>query len=342
MATATAIIPSDEKADGLRLLSLVIDGGTTVLRYRFDQCIPTNDLQNKLNNPTVRGKLNSMRKGKVLTTEQWKVLYPMYGQPNSADFDISLLACLLRYICGLDEQSPMWTCIPPSFNTSVEADITRLRQCRNEMSHMKSTHLTQQEFQQKWGDMEQIILRLGNGIPDLSENIQSLKEENIDPAKELQLLETLKEWEERDKILAIEMEKVNVRLDEMGNEVDQIKDSVIAQNKKKTESENELKNQGRMLDIMAAKELDTENRMSTLNIEVSDLGNKISSIQEKQNTLDLKAEEGRKNLTVEHEKLYDRLDKTESKTKEIESAVLDIKLKVTEDKKYKYEDVSSN
>ncbi|XP_053391268.1 E3 ubiquitin-protein ligase DZIP3-like, partial [Mercenaria mercenaria] len=181
-ALPVSLTPTEEKADCFRLLSLIVDGGTLVLRYRFDQAIPPNDLQNTLNDANRRGKLNNLFKRKVLTQSQWDLLYPATGQPSSANFDVTLLTCLLRHICGLNEQSNAWSCIPPSFDVSIEADITRLRTFRNE-----------------------VIKRLGQGIPNLHKDIQNLKDNSIDPEKERVYQEMMKEWEEMDKSLQIEI-----------------------------------------------------------------------------------------------------------------------------------------
>jgi uncharacterized protein HemY len=130
---ASGLLLSEEKNHCFRLLSLIIDGGTLVLRQQFDQAIPPHDLQNKLNDKTIRGTLNNLRQRKVITTDQWNVLFPNIGQPTSEKFDISLLTCLLRYICGLNEHALAWTCIPSSMDHSIEADINKLKLFRNEV-----------------------------------------------------------------------------------------------------------------------------------------------------------------------------------------------------------------
>ncbi|XP_060600621.1 uncharacterized protein LOC132754051, partial [Ruditapes philippinarum] len=153
-ALPVSLTPTEEKADCFRLLSLVVDGGTLALRHRFDQLITPNDLQNTLNDTNTRGKLNALRMKRVLTNAQWNLLYPQTGRPCSGRFDVSLLYCLLKYICGLNEQSTSWNGVPPSFDTTVEADVNRLKQYRNDVAHLISISLNKGEFNRKWTEIE--------------------------------------------------------------------------------------------------------------------------------------------------------------------------------------------
>ncbi|XP_053393867.1 uncharacterized protein LOC128555500 [Mercenaria mercenaria] len=235
MATAAIISPSEKKSYCFRLLSLTVDGGTLVLRHQFDRIIPPKDLQATLNTPNVRGKLNSLRKTKVITAKQYLQLYPQVGQPSSEDFDVSLLTCLLRYICNLDENSLLWDRIPSSRDTSLVDDIVRLKLIRNEVSHKQALSLSQQEFSLKWSDIEQVILRLGQGIPDLAESIQALKESSIDPVKEQEYEELIKDWESSDRALTEQLTAVKKDVAKHEGDISNLKQTVEAQQTKEHE-----------------------------------------------------------------------------------------------------------
>lgn len=73
-----------------------------------------------------RGKLNSC---------QWELLFPVDENPTSSRFDISLLFCLLRNICGLSPPETGWDREPDSDDFSVGADIVRVRFFRNQFFH---------------------------------------------------------------------------------------------------------------------------------------------------------------------------------------------------------------
>ena len=134
MAAASAIDPSEEKAYHLKWLSLLVDGGTLVLRDQFDQRIPPNTLYKTLNRSGNLKKINILFNKKIINKQQQLQLYPKNGKPDSSTFDVSLLACLLRSICGLkNEHDPVWNSTPIPTDLSVEADIYRLRTLRNEV-----------------------------------------------------------------------------------------------------------------------------------------------------------------------------------------------------------------
>lgn len=132
MATGNMVL-TEEKADCLRLLSLVIDGGSDVLLHQFDQRIPLTDLANKLKATEIYDKLSDLKKRKVLNQDQWNSLYRQIGQPDSSKFDITLLTTLRRYVCGLDEKSAVWNGKPPPKDVSIEADVARLKTIRNKV-----------------------------------------------------------------------------------------------------------------------------------------------------------------------------------------------------------------
>ena len=136
MATASCIDPSEEKAYYLRWLSLLVDGSTLVLKDQFDQRIPPNSLQKELNRLANFKKITTLVKRKLLNKKQEAQLFPPNkGQPDSSTFDVSLLVCLLRSVCGLkNDQDSVWNAVPSPTDTSTEADITRLRNLRNEVT----------------------------------------------------------------------------------------------------------------------------------------------------------------------------------------------------------------
>ena len=70
----------------------------------------------------------------MLNDDQKNILPPKDNKPDAENFDITLLALLLRNVCGLkDRSNSVWTYPPPAADTSVEAYITRLRGCRNKV-----------------------------------------------------------------------------------------------------------------------------------------------------------------------------------------------------------------
>ena len=126
------LAPTEEKADCFRLQLFIVDIGTFVLRHKFDHIVHPQPLKDFLR--SARGKLDELFKKKVISNEQWKLLYPHFKEPDSETFDISLISCLLLNVCGLTIQSHPAGWIPSSMDKSIEADISRIRKMRNDVS----------------------------------------------------------------------------------------------------------------------------------------------------------------------------------------------------------------
>lgn len=134
MATGTTITTYSDREFLFRLQTLIIDGGTEVLRNIFDQ-----RLQNQpLNVVLAREKtnINRLRGQKTITQTQYDLLYPPCGHPPaSSDFDISLISCLLRNLPSLKlNQNYKWNVLPKTTDISIEANLCRLKGFRNKVS----------------------------------------------------------------------------------------------------------------------------------------------------------------------------------------------------------------
>ncbi|KAL4223529.1 hypothetical protein ACF0H5_017000 [Mactra antiquata] len=121
----------------LRLNLLMVKKATYVLRCKFNDIIPPNQLQTKLNDKKTMKTINFGVSHGFINKGQRAKLLPTRGPPKSEDFDISLLFYLLRNICNLDTKSKWWNCDDnsniPKDNTEVVADIVRIRNIRNKV-----------------------------------------------------------------------------------------------------------------------------------------------------------------------------------------------------------------
>ena len=160
-AAPSPLASSVEKTNGAKLSRLLIDGGTTVLRKVFDRYHPPANLAASLNAnyPT----LNSLKTRRVLHQPQWDLLFPPGGAtPDSNTFDITLLFLLLTNICGLSPPLSGWHKPPPSSDTSLEANLTRIKLYRNEVyGHVTSTGVQTAEFNVKWQEISAMLVSLG-------------------------------------------------------------------------------------------------------------------------------------------------------------------------------------
>ena len=160
-AAPSPLASSVEKTNGAKLSRLLIDGGTTVLRNVFDRYHPPVNLAASLNANYVT--LNNLSKKKVLHKPQWDLLFPPGGAtPDSKTFDITLLFLLLTNICGLSPPISGWHKPPPSSDTSLEANLTRIKLYRNELyGHVTSTGVQTAVFKIKWQEISAVLVALG-------------------------------------------------------------------------------------------------------------------------------------------------------------------------------------
>ena len=185
---------SEEKTNGTKLMRLLVDGGTHVLRNLLHSVHPTDKLQVVLNNN--KAKLQLLRSRGVIFKNQWEMLFPASGNPpDSKTFDISLLHLLLREICHLTAPSTGWHNMPADDN-SLGANITRIKCFRNELCHNVSTEIPNAKFEDKWNEialsLEAIkiyVLQKGH-----VEEMEALKKDPTDHDTKRHLEELAKEW----------------------------------------------------------------------------------------------------------------------------------------------------
>jgi len=160
-AAPSPLASSVEKTNGAKLSRLLIDGGTTVLRNVFDRYHPPANLAADLN--ANYHTLNTLKTRRVLHKPQWDLLFPPGGAtPDSKTFDITLLFLLLTNICGLSPPLSGWHKLPPSSDTSREANLTRIKLYRNELyGHVTSTGVQTAVFNVKWQEISTVLVALG-------------------------------------------------------------------------------------------------------------------------------------------------------------------------------------
>ena len=161
MTAPSPLASSVEKTNGAKLNRLLIDGGTTVLRSVFDRYHPPANLAAGLNANYVT--LSNLSRRKVLHPPQWDLLFPPGGTtPDSKTFDITLLFLLLTNICGLSRPLSGWHKPPPSSDTSLEANLARIKLYRNELyGHVTSTGVQTSVFNVKWQEISGVLIALG-------------------------------------------------------------------------------------------------------------------------------------------------------------------------------------
>ena len=197
------------RANYSRVCQLLINKGGIALRDSLHKLLAPSALAAALN--ANKATLQKMRK-RVIKDPQWDLLFPASGSPDSNNFDITLLTILLRNISGLPSPTTGWDVMPPLSDTSISADIARIKMLRNEIyGHTAKPEYDDTTFEKYWQDISGPLINLG--IPQ--NDIDELKVAPLSPEEESHI-EKLKEWKEvEDQLLSrfddVEKELLNLR-----------------------------------------------------------------------------------------------------------------------------------
>ena len=194
MAAGTAPFSSSkETTNYARLCRLLVGVGTQALRDTFDKIHPPAGLHTAL--ASQQPILQSLRKRRIVNPMQWGKLYPaITSSVSSANFDITLLVLLLRNICSLSPPTTGWDSLPPDADTSIEANIARVKYYRNNVyGHASQASVDDITFDSYWKDISSALVGLGAGVNYVND-ISKLRTEGMDPDNEKHYVNLLKEW----------------------------------------------------------------------------------------------------------------------------------------------------
>ena len=76
------------------------------------------------------------------------------GEPSSKDFDITLMICLLRNLMHIDIMDNR---LPSATDTSLRADLSRIKFYRNIIVHCNSALVDDTDFESYWNDVTPVI-----------------------------------------------------------------------------------------------------------------------------------------------------------------------------------------
>ena len=233
---AAAVAPSfpstRETTNYARLCRLLVDVGSDVLRETFDKKRPPGNLDTVLSSPSVHSVLQSLRKKRILKPLQWSKLYPaIKSSVSSKNFDITLLMVLLRNICGLVPPATGWDKLPPAADTTLEADIVRIKWYRNTIyGHASEASVDDPTFNQHWKDIQDALVRLGGACYQGA--IDDLKKECMDPDIEEHYQELLKEWVKDEASIKERLDEFGEQQEKLIRMVGDMKESMVNPEKK--------------------------------------------------------------------------------------------------------------
>ena len=200
-AAPSPLASSVDKTNGAKLSRLLIDGGTTVLRKVFDGFHPPANLASALNSWYLT--LNNLLRRRILNGHQWDKLFPPDGAaPDSHTFDITLLFVLLTNICTLSPPPSGWHTKPAASDTSLEANLARIKFFRNVLyGHVSTTAVDPLTFSSLWREITLPLTALGLGQAE----IDRLKAES---GGEEDYLDALFKWADSEKDIKSQLKDV--------------------------------------------------------------------------------------------------------------------------------------
>ena len=165
LSAGEALASTSGKDNYQRLARLIVVGGTTLLRDVFDSIYPPSALPYCLTNPAISSKLSWINK------RERQCLYPSPGKcGRSVDFDITMLFKLLKTICNLPTPTGKWDDPPDDSDTSLSADIARIRCYRNCICHdSENMEIPNDQFLSLWANIRDAIIRIAQCLSKASE-----------------------------------------------------------------------------------------------------------------------------------------------------------------------------
>ena len=185
--------PLKAKENFTRISQLLIEKGGEALRHVLHMVHPASTLAAVLHSH--RRTLLRLRYN-VISSPQWNLLYPTLGPPNSNHFDITLLTILLRNICGLSSPAAGWNVMPPTTDTSMSADIVRIKIFRSEFyGRTASAQYDDATFEKLWQEISKPLIRLG--IPQQEIDELKVAPLSLEERSYIEKLKELKELQEK-------------------------------------------------------------------------------------------------------------------------------------------------
>ena len=223
-ASPSPLVSSVEKTNGAKLSRLLIDGGTMVLRKIFDRYHPPANLLADLN--ANYHTLNNLLRKRVLHKPQWDLLFPPGGAtPDSNTFDITLLFLLLTNICGLSPPPSGWHTKPLPSDTSVEANLARIKFFRNELyGHVTATGMDTPTFSALWLEISAVLVALGFSQAE----INRLKAEHCG---EEDFLGVLFEWADSEEDIKSQLRDIRQSQSKVQQAVDEVHSTQLEERK---------------------------------------------------------------------------------------------------------------
>ncbi|XP_060596609.1 uncharacterized protein LOC132750616 [Ruditapes philippinarum] len=243
--TSSSAQIADNRIFLFRLQMLIIDGGLTSLRNYVDQELAAQSTTLSASLAKEKTTIKSLKGRKIITQVQYDLLYPSQGSVSTSDLDITLIICLMRNLkCFKLNTNFNWNISPAQSDNSIEADICRLKNHRNEICHISTTTGVQHNgFINKWNEIEQILLRIDTVYPikDFQQTITDFQFCTLDPSTEKRVTDEIEKWNKFDKSVETDLEQLKTGQKEMKQTIETLAIEQAETRKRTSDNKEELK-----------------------------------------------------------------------------------------------------
>ena len=203
---ANSALTESAETNGAKLRRLLVDCGTPALRKKFHEYHPPECLRARLE--LHRETIDCDFAVGFINEKERKLLFPSgISNPDSENFDISLLFYLLVAICPIGTPLKGWSSEPPKRDKSFPAQLLRIKYHRNAICHVPRTGINDAKFNKLWEDISSILRSLG------VEQAAINRIKNEPSGKDYILV--LQKWKEREDDIRKSVKETHQKLDSL-------------------------------------------------------------------------------------------------------------------------------
>ncbi|XP_060575346.1 uncharacterized protein LOC132732840 [Ruditapes philippinarum] len=162
-------------ANYLRIVRFTVDVGTDAVRDLLYYSKARDNIASFFAQRTISDELLQLKRKHIITKEQYERIISCENVDN---FDLSLLITLLTNIFAVTIGRPAcgWDNPADENNTSIAADLLRLKDIRNTIiGHKSSAQISSEEYKSLWKDLENIFIRIKMVVCGSGESEKSIR-----------------------------------------------------------------------------------------------------------------------------------------------------------------------
>lgn len=174
MATSNVPVYTEEQKRYFRIISVVKEEGRLVLLKCLDNTLRGGNIDTILSHTPNKKAIQNALRVKVIKKKQFDILYP--GPVDKMLLDVTMLTFLIRYLHPtVSPTDPVWH-NPSATDTSICADVVRIREARNKWAHSEINTLSENDFLNEFKELQCILCRLAGKVSDATFDANTMQD----------------------------------------------------------------------------------------------------------------------------------------------------------------------